>query len=231
MSITEQGSWDVPGVPEPPARVTTGATAPRPTSRASAPAVPATAPRRRTTPPSRACSARCCSPRTPSPTSARCCAASTSTARSHEVIFDAIIDLYGRGEPADPITVGNELQRRGELRPHRRRPLPPHAVGQRADRGQRRLLRRDRAREGDPAPPRRRRHQDRADGLRRPGPGRRHRRPGAGRGLPGHRPPYLRGLRAAVRHHGRRPRRDRGDRQPRGRACTACPPASPTSTT
>ena len=33
----------------------------------------------------------------------------------HEVIFDAIIDLYGRGEPSDPITVANELQRRGEL--------------------------------------------------------------------------------------------------------------------
>src|SRR5262249_61080844 len=33
----------------------------------------------------------------------------------HDVIFDAVIDLYGRGEPADPITVANELQRRGEL--------------------------------------------------------------------------------------------------------------------
>jgi len=33
----------------------------------------------------------------------------------HEVIYDAIIDLYGRGEPADPITVSNELQRKGEL--------------------------------------------------------------------------------------------------------------------
>ena len=33
----------------------------------------------------------------------------------HEVIFDAMIDLYGRGEPSDPITVANELQRRGEL--------------------------------------------------------------------------------------------------------------------
>jgi replicative DNA helicase len=34
---------------------------------------------------------------------------------SHELIHDAIIDLYGRGEPADPVTVANELQRRGEL--------------------------------------------------------------------------------------------------------------------
>ena len=28
---------------------------------------------------------------------------------AHEVIHDAIIDLYGRGEPADPITVAAEL--------------------------------------------------------------------------------------------------------------------------
>ena len=34
---------------------------------------------------------------------------------SHEAIHDAIIDLYGRGEPADMVTVANELQRRGEL--------------------------------------------------------------------------------------------------------------------
>jgi len=34
---------------------------------------------------------------------------------SHELIHDAIIDLYGRGEPADMVTVANELQRRGEL--------------------------------------------------------------------------------------------------------------------
>ncbi|RJS47791.1 replicative DNA helicase [Nocardioides cavernaquae] len=33
----------------------------------------------------------------------------------HEVIYDTIIDLFGRGEPADPITVANELQRKGEL--------------------------------------------------------------------------------------------------------------------
>ncbi len=33
----------------------------------------------------------------------------------HETIHDAIIDLYGRGEPADMVMVGNELQRKGEL--------------------------------------------------------------------------------------------------------------------
>lgn len=34
---------------------------------------------------------------------------------AHEVVFDAIIDLYGRGEPADPVTVAAELARQGEL--------------------------------------------------------------------------------------------------------------------
>jgi replicative DNA helicase len=34
---------------------------------------------------------------------------------AHELIHDAVIDLYGRGEPADPVTVAAELQRRGEL--------------------------------------------------------------------------------------------------------------------
>ena len=34
---------------------------------------------------------------------------------AHETIYDAIIDLYGRGEPVDMVTVAAELQRRGEL--------------------------------------------------------------------------------------------------------------------
>ena len=34
---------------------------------------------------------------------------------NHESIFDAIINLYGRGEPADPITVAGELGKLGEL--------------------------------------------------------------------------------------------------------------------
>ncbi|GAB2464083.1 replicative DNA helicase [Xylanimonas ulmi] len=33
----------------------------------------------------------------------------------HETVYDAILDLYGRGEPADGITVADELRRRGEL--------------------------------------------------------------------------------------------------------------------
>lgn len=34
---------------------------------------------------------------------------------AHEVVFDAITDLYGRGEPVDAITVADELTKRGEL--------------------------------------------------------------------------------------------------------------------
>jgi replicative DNA helicase len=34
---------------------------------------------------------------------------------AHETIYDAGIDLYGRGEPADAVTVAAELQRQGEL--------------------------------------------------------------------------------------------------------------------
>ncbi len=34
---------------------------------------------------------------------------------AHEVIYDTIMELYGRGDPADPITVAAELTRRGEL--------------------------------------------------------------------------------------------------------------------
>ncbi len=34
---------------------------------------------------------------------------------AHEFIFSAILDLYGRGEPADAITVAEELTKRGEI--------------------------------------------------------------------------------------------------------------------
>jgi replicative DNA helicase len=34
---------------------------------------------------------------------------------AHELIFDSILDLYGRGEPADAVTVAAELTKRGEL--------------------------------------------------------------------------------------------------------------------
>ncbi|HMT32432.1 MAG TPA: replicative DNA helicase [Dermatophilaceae bacterium] len=34
---------------------------------------------------------------------------------AHEIIFDAVLDLYGRGEPADAVTVADELTKRGSL--------------------------------------------------------------------------------------------------------------------
>lgn len=35
---------------------------------------------------------------------------------AHQNVYDAILDLYGRGEPADAVTVASELDRRGLLR-------------------------------------------------------------------------------------------------------------------
>ncbi|MFC5996082.1 replicative DNA helicase [Pseudonocardia hispaniensis] len=34
---------------------------------------------------------------------------------AHQTVYECILDLYGRGEPADAVTVSAELQRRGEL--------------------------------------------------------------------------------------------------------------------
>jgi replicative DNA helicase len=34
---------------------------------------------------------------------------------AHSIVFDAVIDLYGKGEPADPVTVSAELTRAGTL--------------------------------------------------------------------------------------------------------------------
>jgi len=34
---------------------------------------------------------------------------------AHELVFDSILDLYGRGEPADAVTVSAELTKRGDL--------------------------------------------------------------------------------------------------------------------
>ena len=35
---------------------------------------------------------------------------------AHQAVFDAVLELYGRGEPADAVTVAAELERAGELR-------------------------------------------------------------------------------------------------------------------
>ena len=35
---------------------------------------------------------------------------------AHQMVYDCVLDLYSRGEPADAVTVAAELERRGELR-------------------------------------------------------------------------------------------------------------------
>jgi replicative DNA helicase len=35
---------------------------------------------------------------------------------AHQLVYDCILDLYGRGEPADAVMVSAELERRGEIR-------------------------------------------------------------------------------------------------------------------
>ncbi len=34
---------------------------------------------------------------------------------AHELVYDAILDLYGRGDPADAVTVADELTKRGQI--------------------------------------------------------------------------------------------------------------------
>ena len=137
---------------------------------------------------------------------------------AHEPVFDAVLDLYGRGEPADAVTVSAELQKRGEIGRVGGAPYLHTLISVGADRGQRRLLRPDRARDAHPAPAGRGRHPDRPARLRRRRRRRRHRRRRPGRDLPRHRAPDVsedyRPLSAIMRGHARR---DRGDRLPRRR--------------
>ena len=57
-------------------------------------------------------SAPCCCHATPSPRRWRTARPRTSTRRPTGYIFEAITSLYGRGEPADYVTVPEELRRR-----------------------------------------------------------------------------------------------------------------------
>ena len=34
---------------------------------------------------------------------------------AHQIVFDCVLDLYGRGEPADAVTISGELNKKGEL--------------------------------------------------------------------------------------------------------------------
>src|SRR3954467_4524281 len=113
VSITEQGAWDVPGMPEAPRDDWgDGPAAYEPGERPSRPGD-------RTPPQDNAAEQSVLGSMLLSKDSI---ADVSEVLRGvdfyrpvHDVSFDSMIDLYGRGEPADPITVANELQRRGEL--------------------------------------------------------------------------------------------------------------------
>jgi replicative DNA helicase len=72
---------------------------------------------------------------------------------AHETIYGSILDLYAKGEPADPITVAAELTKRGEITKRRRRLVSAHPGPDGPDGGERRVLRGDRPRTGRAAPP------------------------------------------------------------------------------
>ena len=150
---------------------------------------------------------------------------------AHQTLYDVVLDLYGRGEPADPVTVSAELTRRGEIARVGGAPYLHTLISSVPDRRQRRLLRPHRARARGAAPAGRGRDQDRPDGLRRRRQrGRRRRRPGPGRDLLRHRAPRQRGLPAARRRSCTAPS-TRSRRSPRAAArWSGCRPGSPTST-
>ncbi|EWM14916.1 replicative DNA helicase [Kutzneria sp. 744] len=77
---------------------------------------------------------------------------------AHQSVYDCVLDLYGRGEPADPITVSAELERRGELMRVGGAPYLHTLIATVPTAANFFLLRRDRRREGRPAPPGRGRH-------------------------------------------------------------------------
>ena len=85
---------------------------------------------------------------------------------AHETIYEAILDLYGKGEPADPVTVAAELQKRGDLGRVGGAPYL-HTLVSSVPTAASRLLRPDRPGAGGTAPVGRGRHPDRPDGLRR----------------------------------------------------------------
>ena len=178
-----------------------------------------TRPHRRTSPRSSACSAACCSPRTPSPTSSRSCESNDFYRPAHATIFDAILDLYGRGEPADPITVAAALADSGDLARVGGAPYLHTLIASVPTAANAAYYARIVERAGRAAPPGRGRHEDRPARLRHRGRRqprrRRHRRPRPAGRLRRHRAAGQRGLRGPRRHAPADARRDRGGRAPR----------------
>src|SRR5207302_4390537 len=48
-------------------------------------------------------------------TAVECCAAEDFYKPAHGHVFDAVTTLYAQGEPADPVTIADELRRAGLL--------------------------------------------------------------------------------------------------------------------
>ena len=67
--------------------------------------IASTARRRRTSRPSSACSAACCCRKDAIADVVEVLRGGDFYQPAHQTVYDAIIDLYGRGEPADPVTV------------------------------------------------------------------------------------------------------------------------------
>ena len=142
---------------------------------------------------------------------------------AHEQIYDAIIDLYGRGEPADAVTVAAELGKRGELlriggAPYLHDLL--QSVPLAANAGFYADIVREKAILRRLVDASVRIAQMSYAGR---GRGRRDRRPGPGRGVRGHRAARVGGLQAALGADAAHPGRDGGHRVPRRRASSGVP--------
>ena len=151
---------------------------------------------------------------------------------AHQTVYDCILDLYGRGEPADAVTVSAELQRRGDLirlggAPYLHTliatvPTAANAAYYAEIVAEKAILRR--LVEAGTRIVQLGYHG--AEGAR----GQRRRRPRPGGDLRGHRAQHERGLRRRSRSCCS-PRWTRSTPSPPAAACRwACPPASPTST-
>ena len=79
------------------------------------PRAPAGGSRPTTSMPRSRCSGPCCCRATPPPSAIEFCTSEDFYKPAHAHIFGAITALYTRGEPADPVTVADELRRSGLL--------------------------------------------------------------------------------------------------------------------
>ncbi len=84
---------------------------------------------------------------------------------AHQIIHDIILDLYGRGEPADAVTVAAELTRNGDIGRMGGAPYLHTLIASVPTAANAGLLRAHRPRAGDPAAPGRGRDPHRAARL------------------------------------------------------------------